>query len=230
MPLRLSLAALVLLALAPVAFWPAYLSKPGAAEATTHAHAALGTGWLLLLVIQPLLIRASRRSAHRLLGRVGVLVGAAFFVSSLLIAHRSVARMSPEQFALEGRFVYLPLAMAALFGGALVLAVRWRHHAALHARTMAATALPLLDPLIARLLFFYGPPLPAVALYQAPAFALSMAVLIALLLSLPAGSAARRSFRHFAVGSAAVLLGFFVVPPTAAWQSFAAWFRGLPLT
>jgi hypothetical protein len=95
---------------------------------------------------------------------------------------------------------------------------------------MAATALPLLDPLFARLLFFYGPPLPAVALYRAPAFTLSLVVLAALLLSLLAGSAARRSFRHFAVGSAAVLLGFFVITPTAAWQSFAAWFRDLPLT
>ncbi len=230
MPLRLSLAALVLLAMTPVAFWPAYLSKPGAAEATTHVHAVLGTGWLLLLVIQPLLVRASRRSAHRVLGRVGVLVGAAFFVSGLLIAHRSVARLSPEQFALEGRFVYLPLAMAALFGVALALAVRWRHSPALHARYMAATALPLLDSLFARLLFFYGPPLPVMALYQAPAFTLSLVVLVALLLSLPAGSAARRSFRHFAVGSALVLLGFFLVTPTAAWQSFAAWFRDLPLT
>lgn len=230
MPIRLSLAALALLALAPFAFWPAYLSKPEAADAYTHAHAALGTCWLLLLFAQPLLIKASLRSPHRLLGRIGVLVGAAFVVSGVLLAHRSVARMGLEAFAREGSFVYLPLAMATMFAMALVLAVRWRHVAAAHGRFMAATALPLLDPLFARLLFFHAPPLPAQALYQVPAFALSIAIVVALLVSLPAASPARRSFRRFSAGVAILLLGFFVVPHTAQWHSFAGWFRALPMT
>lgn len=230
MPLWLPLAALVLLALAPVAFWPAYLSKLSLADGYTHAHAVLGTCWLLLLVVQPLLIKASRRSWHRLLGRIGVLAGAAFFVSGVLIAHRSVARMSPDQFAREGHFVYLPLAMAVMFGLALLLAVLWRHVAPVHGRFMAATALALLDPLFARLLFFYAPPLPVEVLYQVPAFGVSLAVLMVMLLSLPAASPGRRSFQYFSVGVAALLLGFFVIPPTPTWLSFAAWFRALPLT
>jgi hypothetical protein len=229
-PLRLAFSAFALLALAPLAFWPAYLSKLGVADAYTHAHAVLGTCWLLFLLVQPLLIRASYRSSHRLLGRVGVILGAAFVISGLLIAHRSVARMSIEQFSREGRFVYLPLAMAALFATALVLAVVWRHAAPIHGRFMAATALALLDPLFARLLFFYAPPLPVEALYQVPAFGLSLAVLLAMLLSLPHQSPGRSAFSSFAAGVAAVLLGFFVIPNTAPWLSFAAWFRGLPLT
>jgi hypothetical protein len=229
-PLRLALSALALLALAPLAFWPAYLSKPGFADAYTHAHAVLGTCWLLLLVVQPLLIKASYRSPHRLLGRVGVTVGAAFCVSGLLIAHRSIARMSIEQFSREGRFVYLPLAMAAMFAAALFLAVQWRHAAPVHGRFMAATALALLDPLIARLLFFYAPPLPAEVLYQVPAFGLALAMLLAMLLSLPRQSPGRPAFSYFAAGCAVVLLGFFVIPDTAPWLSFVTWFRGLPLT
>lgn len=230
MPLRLALSALALLALAPLAFWPAYLSKVNAADAYTHTHAVLGTCWLLLLVAQPLLIKASLRSAHRLLGRVGLLVGAAFVLSGLLIAHRSVARMSLEQFTREGRFVYLPLAMAAIFATALVLAALWRHSAAVHGRFMAATALPLLDPLFARLLFFYAPPLPAEALYQVPAFVVSIGITVAMLVSLPATSPARRTFQYFSAGVTALLLGFFVIPHTATWHSFAAWFRALPMT
>jgi uncharacterized membrane protein len=229
-PLRLALSALALLVLAPLAFWPAYLSKLGAADAYTHAHAVLGTCWLLLLFVQPLLIKASYRSTHRLLGRVGVTVGVAFFISGLLLAHRSVARMSMEQFSREGRFVYLPLAMAAIFAAALFLAVQWRHSPPVHGRFMAATALALLDPLFARLLFFYAPALPAEALYQVPAFALSLAILLAMLLSLPNQSAGRPAFSYFAAGVAIVLLGFFVIPGTAPWLSFATWFRGLPLT
>lgn len=230
MPLRLSLAALALLALAPVAFWPTYVSKLNVADGYTHAHAALGTCWLLLLGVQPLLIKASRRSWHRLLGRIGVIVGAAFIVSSMLTAHRSVARMTAEQFTREGRFVYLPLAMAAIFALALLLAVLWRRTAPVHGRFMATTALALLDPLFARLLFFYAPPLPAQALYQVPAFGLLLAVIAAMLLSLPASSPGRRPFQYFSVAVAALLLSFFVVPHTATWLSFATWFRALPIT
>lgn len=230
MPLRLSLFALALLALAVAAFWPGYLSKLGTAGRYTHVHAALGTAWLLLLVAQPLLIRASLRSWHRLLGRIGVLVGAAFFASGILVAHRSIARLDADQFAREGGFVYLPLAMAAIFAVALVLAVAWRRTPALHGRFMAATVLPLLDPLFARLLFRYAPPLPAEFLYQVPALALSTAILAALYVSLPATSRGRPTFAYFALGAVAMFAGFFVVPTTSAWQAFATWFRALPLT
>lgn len=128
--------------------------------------------------------------------------------------------------------MYLPLAMAPMSAIALALAVRWRHSAAAHGRFMAATTLPLLDPLFARLLSFYAPPLPAEALYQyqVPAFALSIAVTLAMLVSLPALSPARRSFQYFSAGVTGIPLGFFVVPHTTSWQSFAAWCRALPMT
>lgn len=230
MPRLLAVAAIALLALAPLAFWPAYLSQLSVADGYTHAHAALGTCWLLLLLIQPLLIQASCRSWHRRCGRIGVVVGAAFVISGVLIAHRSVTRLSIEQFAREGHFVYLPLAMAAIFAAALVLAVQWRQVASVHGRFMAATALALLDPLCSRLLFFYAPPLPAAVLYQVPAFGLSLAALLAMLVSLPTRSPGRPAFLYFCAGVAAVLLGFFFIPTTAPWLSFATWFRELPLT
>jgi pimeloyl-ACP methyl ester carboxylesterase len=85
-PIRLLLAALGLLALAPIAFWRAYLAKLNVADRYTHAHVALGTAWFVLLAAQPLLVPASLRSWHRLLGRIGLIVGAAFFVSGSLIA------------------------------------------------------------------------------------------------------------------------------------------------
>jgi hypothetical protein len=229
-PLRLALAALALLVLAPIAFWPAYLSKLRVAEPYTHLHAALGTCWLLLLLVQPLLVMVSLRARHRILGRVGVLVGAAFFVSGILVAHRGIARMSLDQFTREGRFVYLPLAMAAVFGASLLLAIAWRRSAMAHARFMAATALPLLDPVLARLLFFHAPPLPFEQLYQVPAFALSITVLVAMLASLHPTVPGRRSFQYFALGVAALMLGFFFIPSTAPWLSFVTWFRSLPLT
>lgn len=138
--------------------------------------------------------------------------------------------MSADQFAAEGRYVYLPLAMALIFGLALLLAVIWRRAAPVHGRFMAATALPSLDPLFARLLYFYAPPLPAEELYQVPAFGLTIAVLAAMIVSMPTGAAGRRSLLYFSGAAAAVLFGFFFVPNTEPWMLFAAWFRVQPIT
>ncbi|MEZ5596624.1 MAG: hypothetical protein R3E84_09570 [Pseudomonadales bacterium] len=220
----LPVAALTLLVLSAFAFWPAYLSDVRSASGSIHAHAAFGAGWLVLLILQPVLIRGRLHRWHRCIGRVGLGVGVAFLVSSVLVAHRSVAVMSAEQFAGEGRFVYLPLAMAVLFGSALALAVHWRHVPALHGRFMAATSLALLDPLFGRLLFHYGPPLPAPEWHQVPAFLTVLGVFLAMAGSLPAGVRGQRMMWCYFVFAALLLAGFFVVPSTAIWLTFVDWF------
>lgn len=230
MPLRLSLSALILLALSVPAFWPKYLSRLHTADAYTHTHAVLGTTWLLLLIIQPLLVHTRRVRTHRLVGRVAAGVGVAFVLASILLAHRGAVRMSPEDFARFGFFLYLPLSMAVIFAAALGLGVMWRRVPVLHGRFMACTALPLLDPLFARLLDTYFPPLPIDVLYQVPAFALAGIVLAGLSRSLPRAVPGRRSFHAFAAGTALVLLAFFFTPSSSTWFAFVTWFRGLPLT
>jgi hypothetical protein len=229
-PVRLAVAAGLLLALSALAFWPPYLSRWRAADAYLHVHAALGTGWLLLLIAQPLLVRARRLAAHRRIGRLACIAGAAFVVSGVLLAHRGVARMDAAQFAREGYFLYLPLMMAALFAAALGLGYAWRAVPTVHARFMACTALPLLDPLLARIQFFYLPPWPAEFLYQVPAFLLAGGLLAAMASSLPPALPGRRAFRGFAAAGIAALLAYFGAPYSATWLAFAAWFRGLPLT
>lgn len=224
-----ALAALVLLPLAAWAFWPRYLSQPGMADGYTHAHALLGGAWLLLLLVQPWLVRVRRWPAHRLLGRLGVLLGAAFVVSGVLAANRGLVKMDAEAFARDGFFVYMPLAMTAMFAVALCLAVAWRASPAVHGRFMACTLLPLLDPVFARILGFNFPPLPAHQLYQMPALLLMVAVLAWLGRTLPRGAAGRGAFLWFAAGSTALYLAFFLVEHSGAWLAFAAWFRALPL-
>jgi hypothetical protein len=141
MTLRLALAALTMIVLSVFAFWPQYLSTIRTAESYTHVHAVLGTCWLLLLVVQP-----------------------------------------------------------------------------------------LLDPLFARIQFFYLPPLPMPFLYQLPAFALSSVVLLVLSRSLPDDSPGCAGFRSFAIGTVVVLALYFVIPSTGTWRAFTDWFRALPIT
>jgi hypothetical protein len=137
MPVRAAAAAVALLALAIPAFWPDYQSKIARADAYTHVHALLGLLlWLLLLIAQPLLIRA--------IGRAAIGIGAAFFVSSVLLTHHRASRMDAAAFERDGFGFYLPLEMAALFAAALVLALRWRRVAPLHSRFMLCTSLALI--------------------------------------------------------------------------------------
>ena len=156
------------------------------------------------------------------MGYLGLAVGG--FLGS------TIAVWPASGFALAALVVFGRGVWPAIFAGALVLAVVWRRTPALHGRFMAATALPLLDPLFARLLFRYAPPLPDESLYQVPAFALSTAILSALYASLPATTQGRPTFAYFALGATAIFAGYFVVPYTSAWQAFATWFRALPLT
>ncbi len=230
LPQRLAVAAVVMLALSVLAFWPQYLSRFGEADAYTHFHATLGLAWLLLLIAQPLLIRARKRHLHRGVGRFGWLLGAAFVVSGVLVAHRGVARMDEAQLARDGFFLYMPLVLTAIFAAALVLGIAWRSVPAVHGRYMACTALPLLDPLLARLLHFYFPPLPADFLYQVPAVLITVAVLVALSVSLPRASRGRSEFQIFAAGTVIALLLFFATPYSTAWMAFVTWFRALPIT
>jgi hypothetical protein len=230
MPLRFAAAALALLALALVAFWPQYLSKPLATiDVYTHVHAALGTLWVALLIVQPLAIRAGARPLHRRLGRASFLLGPAFVVSGLLLAHHRFSRMPPAVFAQEAFTLYLPLMVGALFAAAYALALAWRRQAVVHARFMACTALLLIDPVLSRILGFYAPPLPAWT-YQAATFTLTVALMVALLRTLPPDRSGRPAFRTFVIASAAAMLGWFGVPYTEAWLAFADAFRRMPLT
>ncbi len=220
-----------LLLLASVAFWPMYLSKSWSAiDRYTHTHAVLGTLWLVILVVQPMLVLRGYRLAHRLTGRVSLFVALGFVVSGLLLTHFRVSRMTEAAFAKEGIYIYLPLAVAVLFAVACVLGFRWRRASAVHARFMVSTGLLLIDPVLARIMFFHLPSLPSDDLYQGITFTLIAVAMAILVRSLPAKVQGRVWYRNYCLGTLSVLALFFVVPYTRAWLAFVNWFRALPLT
>jgi hypothetical protein len=107
---------------------------------------------------------------------------------------------------------------------------RHRHNTALHARFMASTALLLIDPIVARLLFLALPTLPGLTTYQFVTFTLIDAAFVALvLLFRPSATRPAPLWAFFAVMLAGQALWFtFALTPT--WFNFAVWFRSLPLT
>lgn len=223
--LWLLIAVVALGPLVALAFWPRYLAPSATPAAHLHAHAVTGTAWLILLLVQPLLVRDRRFAAHRVLGRVGVVVGLAFVATGLLSAQRWLTGLDVARFAREGGFLYLILGMTLMFAVALALGVRWHHSPAVHGRFMASTLLPLLDPVFSRLMGASFPSLPADFLYQLPALLVMAATLAALALTLPRAAAGRGAFLAFAWASVLPFLLFFAVERHPAWLACVGWIR-----
>jgi len=167
---------------AMVAFWPMYLSKLPQGDRYTHAHAVLMTLWMGLLIVQPALIRSGQRALHRALGKASYLLVPLIVVASVRLTHFRARSMSEATFVAEGAFFYLPLSMISVFVVAYVLAIAFRGRAPLHSRFMICTGLTLIDPVVARVLFFYFPPLSNPLLYQVAGFGLTDLVLIVLII------------------------------------------------
>ena len=231
LPVPIAVVAGLLLVLALGAFWPMYLSKPFAAvDRYTHAHAAMGLAWMLLLVAQPLAIRRGRAALHRALGLVAVFVAPAFVISGVLLAHFRFAAMDEQTLVKEAFFLYLPLHTAVLFALAAGLGFHHRRATALHARFMGATALLLIDPIVVRLLVFYLPALPGQTTYQFITFGLADVAFVALVVWFrPKALDARPLWLFFGAMLLAHAL-WFTFAPTPGWLAFARWFRALPLT
>ena len=228
------IASIILAVSAPlvvVAFWPLYFSRPFAAiDLYTHFHALTGSLWFVLLIAQPLSIHYRRLALHRALGRCSYVLAPLFVLAGVLLSHHRLASMSDETFAAEGYSHYLPFYASVVFAAAYALGLRYRRVPKAHGRFMLLTAMPLVDPVIGRVLFFYFPPLPSPWLYQAVTFTLATAAAGLLVFSDRAQPAARRALVTYFSLLVALELGWFTFALTTPWLYVVAWFRSLPLT
>lgn len=219
-----------LLVAAGFAFWPRYLGRLNEdIDPYTHFHAAVATAWCLLLIVQPFLIRAGRRDLHRRVGALSYGIAPLVLVASTLLAHQRFRAMDEATFSAEAANLYLPLSAVLLFGVSYALAMAWRRTQALHARFMIATGLVLIDPVLGRLIGFYGPPLPHPLLNQAITYGSTDLILLALLWRPRMGARQRLVYAAGAAVFPLAHLGWFTLAQGPRWTSFAAWFRALPL-
>ena len=212
-----------------VAFWPSYLSKIFSASNYTHFHAFIAALWMLMLVAQPMLIRARRLAWHRLLGRISYVLAPLMVVSIVLLAHSRIGGVSGEAYAVQTYILYLQASLTVLFGVSYALAIYKRRVVALHARFMVCTALTMIDPVVIRLLFWIDRT-PSWN-YQWFTFGLTDLVLVTLIWLERHSRAGRRVFPAmlvvFVLAQIPALSGLTAAP---LWQAFARWFAALPLT
>ncbi len=223
--------ALALLLLAVVAFWPIYVTKlPFDAEFYVNLHTAGVVLWMIFLIVQPLLIGRGRRPLHRRIGKLSYMLVPFVIVSSLLLAHSRSAALPEAEFQATGHTFYLPIAALALFLTCYVLAIRNRRDPFLHSRYMTATALPLIDPVTFRLLLVYSPLAPSEILFPLIGYAITDAILLALIWLDRHEPRGRRAFLTLLPAFLAVHVGWFTIGQSDPWFALAAWYRTLPLT
>lgn len=230
-PRGVSLAFALLLVLAVVAFWPQYFARlPLDVDAYVHFHAVMMIAWVALLIVQPWLIRTGRRPLHRALGRASFVVVPLAVAASVLLAHKRFHLMDDGSFEREAGFAFLPLGAIAVFAAAWVLAMVFRRNMALHARFMIGTGLPLIDPVVARLVFLYWRPGSDALAYQMIGFAVTDLLLLALIWLERHQRAGRAAFPVLLALLLAVHVFWFTGTHTEAWQAIARAFYALPLT
>ena len=220
------------------AFWPAYLS--GALTEVNwqvHFHAITLFLWCVLMVSQAYLIRSNRRSIHRQTGKLSYLLAPLVVIASLSAVHNFLGREAVP-------IVYEPYALAFVLGlvaqfvFAYALAIYHRRNAAIHARFMICTALPMMPPILDRIMIYYLIPPPragflptieGIPTYEILAYAVVDAVLLALAIW---DWKSRRRLTVFPVVLGASV-AFQVLPVlvygTASWERFSEWFLRLPL-
>jgi hypothetical protein len=149
------------LAIAATIFWgfstTFYLSRwmtppPTAPDWTPllYLHGAVFTGWMALLVIQPMLISSRNLKLHRRIGYVGAGIAAAMFLVGNATA---VAAMHGGFKGLGDPLVFYAVPFFAInsFAVAVLLAVIWRNRAETHKRLMLLANVGIIGAAIARI-------------------------------------------------------------------------------
>ena len=228
------LASLVMAVSVPLvilAFWPLYLSRPFAStDRYTHLHAIAGALWLGLLIVQPLAVHRHHYTLHRTLGRISYVLAPLFFVAGILLSHYRLASMDDATFASEGYSHFLPFYASVVFAASYILGLSYRKLPDAHGRFMLLTAMPLIDPVLGRIIFFYFPAMPHPLLYQAITFTIATVTAGLLVFSYKGPSSPRRALIGYFALLVALEIGWFTLARTSEWVSLMAWFRSLPLT
>ena len=153
---------IAVLLMAFVGFYRTYFGlfpRFGGISTALHVHAVTVLVWFTILIVQPLLIRGKKLELHRLIGKVSYGVMPLVVLSIVWVMRLAFIRNTPiAPGAPDIRLV--GIADLTFFIPFYLLAIYYRHKTNYHARYMAMTVLPFINPSLGRL----GFPGPVIAL------------------------------------------------------------------
>jgi len=185
-----------------------------------HFHGMMMIGWLLMLLVQPILILKGKIKLHRMLGRLSYILAPLVLLSMYLIIRSSLDRVvaPEEQAAVVARRMALDVPLLIFFAILYILAIVYRHRTLLHSRYICSTAFMLISPALARSLrayFDYS---------RDGSIDLSRNIIVIIVLAVTVGDSLRlKRISPFALVLSFVLLNKIIwnIKDTAFWQAIA---------
>lgn len=220
------------------AFWQNYISILfEELDWRFHFHAIALVSWCVLMVLQAYLIRTNRRGLHKKTGRISFVLVPLVIVSTVLLSHFRENLLGFSDITIYGVGIVSTLLLQFTF--VYGLAIYHRKSPLLHARFMICTALPMIPPILDRIVNTYIltpegaqflPQINGHPLYPLISYMFIDLVLIAFSLW---DWKSRRRLNVFPM-----VLGAFVLLQSitffghrwAFWRDFAEWFLALPLS
>src|SRR5579862_7632385 len=128
-----------------------------------HFHVFVLLLWIVLLIVQPVLIRYNKYEAHRAIGRFTYFLAPLIVVSFIGMMNKQISETPSQSLAATLDGLYLPLTDTLLFSTFYILAIVYKRNTALHMRYMIVTGLVFIDASLIRSLaiwfhvdFFYA--------------------------------------------------------------------------
>lgn len=125
--------------------------------AAQHFHGMMMMGWLLMLLVQPILILKGKTKLHRRIGTLSYVLAPLVLVSIYLViqSRYEVYLEQGGQTKAVISWLSLNFRMMVFFAVLYFLAIYYRHRPALHLRFMCSTAFVLIGPGLVRVLISY---------------------------------------------------------------------------
>jgi hypothetical protein len=154
---------LILFAIVIIGFFKTYFGLfPHFNDRTTilvHFHATVLTLWVILLIIQPLLIRYKKFAIHRLLGKFTYILVPLIICSFIGMINKQyneeMIQKIPRSEIIED--ISGSVAILLLFATIYILAIINKKKVAFHMRYMIATGLLLINAPLTRITLFWNP-------------------------------------------------------------------------
>lgn len=210
-------------------FWQTYfVGSVRPISSYDHVHGIAMFGWCFMLIVQSTLIRQRKQSLHRAVGKISYLLVPLIILSTLVLAN---SLLNVRGLTFEGLYVLmLQMTILAQFVVFYSMAIRNRKRPDVHARYMICTALPLIDPIFARILIFNFLPGDYVSIAQYFTYGLTDLILIALIAWDWHSSNRRDVFLPMFFVVIALQLPTFLLVGSPAWSAFAEWYMQLPIS
>ncbi|RFS22697.1 hypothetical protein DVR12_12960 [Chitinophaga silvatica] len=121
-----------------------------------HFHGVIMLAWMIMLIIQPLLIRFGKLSLHRVIGRSSFLLAPLVVISIFLLAKMGFNRSEPPlPYSVKIGDIVLPILSMLAFALFYSLAIINRRFTYNHLRYMIGTGVLMIGPGLGRALTIY---------------------------------------------------------------------------